>query len=356
MGAGLSLAEQTEEFRKSGIKSRAGHIWSGKLEEWLATVLPPGAYERYDTTDSDHTPGVDGPKDDETWLEWTERQRVGVQTWSFPTDDLRTEYLQSVSKRDEADVFALLRLFLFEESCFAKDTEYLHEAIYVRRDIEDPDWLPTEYWRRLLRWTGGDAMPHPSIRWTLDLLPHSPQQAIDAITGYLHVYRGTRPGGRSEGLLDAIAIIRARWIEDLSAGTQALFQLSPRDLELVVAALYRQLGYTVELTPPSRDGGRDVIATRALPGQSDVVEIECKAHTSPVGVGIARQLQGVVARSGANRGVLVTIGRFTRGAQQAANEDSRLELVDGTSLARMLNAMFGPLWYQDRGWICRNLK
>jgi len=355
MGAGLSLAEQIEEFQRSGAAPRAGYMWAGRLEEWLETVLPRGAAERYEFLESDDDCEVDGPRDDETIQEWTDRRRGGVQTWCFPTDQLCMEYLHSVSTRAEADVLALLRLFLFEEACFGRDSEYLHEALYVQEDPSHINYLPTEYRRRLWAWMGGDVKPHPSIRWVLDLLPHSPQQAIDAITGYLNVYRSVRPQGRTHGLLDAIAIIRARWIEDLSTGTEALFRLSPRDLEILVAVLYRKLGYIVELTPPTRDGGRDVIATKVVPGQSERVEIECKTHSSPVGVEIARQLQGVVASSGANRGVLVAIGSFTRGARKAESKDSRLELVDGGTLTRMLNAVFGPLWVEDRAWICRDV-
>lgn len=54
------------------------------------------------------------------------------------------------------------------------------------------------------------------------------------------------PDNRSEALLDAIAIIRARWIEDLSTSTEELFRLSPRDLELLAAALYAN-----SATPPA---------------------------------------------------------------------------------------------------------
>lgn len=55
----------------------------------------------------------------------------------------------------------------------------------------------------------------------LDLLPRAPRQAIDAITGYLNVYRWVRPNGRSEGLLHAVAIIRARWIDDSQSSVVA---------------------------------------------------------------------------------------------------------------------------------------
>ena len=118
---------------------------------------------------------------------------------------------------------------------------------------------------------------------------------------------------------------------------------------MLVAALYRNLGYTVELTPPSRDGGRDVIATRQTPGQRELAEIECKTHTSPVGVAYVQRLRGVIERHGANRGVLVTISRFTRVARKET-DDGRLELIDGTTLVQLLNANFGPRWAEiERG-------
>lgn len=348
------MDEQVAAVRASGVSPRVGSMWSGRLEQWLAAVLPPGAYERYDFDSEDAEDGGDQPRADETLLEWTDRRRAGVQTWSFPTDALRAEYLATVSDRPQAEVLALLRLFLFNDSCFGGDTEHLHQAFYVRKDPFSLDYLPTEFRVRLNHWVSGNAQPHPGIRWVLDLLPHAPQQAIDAITGYLNVYRGLRPEGRSEGLLDAIAVIRARWIDDLTNGTEALFRLSPRDLEVLVAALYQSLEYAVELTPPSRDGGRDVVVVRETPGRREVVQIECKTHTSPVGVGYVRQLRGVLDRFGASRGILVTIGRFTRGARQES-ADGRIELVDGATLIRMLNAAFGPLWVEDRAWITRSL-
>jgi restriction system protein len=354
MGAGLSLSDQADEFLGSGIEPRVGGYWSGRLEEWLTTVLPPGACERYGDTGSSEDQPEDGPGFDETPQEWTSRRRAGVQDWCFPTEELRTEYLRSASRRSEADVLALLRLFLFEDSCFGRDSEYLHQALSVQ-GLAVLDGLPAEYRKRLMGWLGGIAKPHPGIRWTLDLLPHSPQQAIDAVTGYLNAYRALRPDGRSQGLLDAAAVIRARWIDNLDDGTEALYRLSPRELELLVAALYQELGYAVQLTPPSRDGGRDVIAVRQTPGQREVIEIECKTHTSPIGVQYVRQLRGVIERHRANRGVLVTIGRFTRGARTETDDDTRLELIDGTTLVKLLNAAFGFLWVEDRAWICGGL-
>ncbi|WP_460724062.1 restriction endonuclease [Nocardia heshunensis] len=59
--------------------------------------------------------------------------------------------------------------------------------------------------------------------------------------------------------------------------------------------------------------------------------------------------------SGANRGVLITIGKFTRGARELEKNDPRLELVDGSVLIEMFNSMFGPLWSENRERICWGL-
>jgi restriction endonuclease Mrr len=80
--------------------------------------------------------------------------------------------------------------------------------------------------------------------------------------------------------------------------------------------------------------------------------IECKTHTSPVGVRYVRQLRGVIERQRVNRGVLVAIGTFTRGARLESNGDSRLELLDGAALVQLLNANFGPDWVENRDRIC----
>ncbi|MFF1819714.1 restriction endonuclease [Kribbella sp. NPDC058245] len=354
MSETMSLAAQVKELREAGLAHRLRLCWDGRLDEWLRTVLPAGAAERHEERLDDDFWDAQDLGEDESVQQWTDRLRAGYHFWCFPSAEVRQEYLSSVSSRSEDEVRALLRLFLFEESSFARDSETLYQALHWDYDVVMSP-LPVEYRRRLHFWLGGAAKPHPSIRWVRDLLPHAPGQAIHAIAGYLNVYREIRPEGRSQGLLDAISIIRARYVDDLTAGTDALYDVSPRELERLVAALYRELGYAVQLTPPSRDGGRDVVARRMSPGRTELIEIECKAHTAAVGVEIARQLQGVVARSGASRGVLVAIGRFTRGAVAAAADDSRLELVDGATLVRLLNEVFGPMWLEDRSWICDGL-
>lgn len=97
-----------------------------------------------------------------------------------------------------------------------------------------------------------------------------------------------------------------------------LYQLSPRLFEEVVGELLTRLGYEVSLTPASRDGGKDIyVATRNELG-SFLYIVECKKYAAdnPVGVGLVRQLHGVVQAEQATAGILATTSFFTRGAKE----------------------------------------
>lgn len=107
-------------------------------------------------------------------------------------------------------------------------------------------------------------------------------------------------------------------------------EMTPREFERLTAELLEDLGYEdVLLTPRSRDGGCDVIATRRLGGFSTVYAFECKRYDPdrPVGVLYARALLGTITHptSRAEYGVLVTTSRFTSGAHNFILTEPRLD-------------------------------
>jgi len=53
--------------------------------------------------------------------------RSDVWSWSFPTQELRDEYLASADSRDEGEVRALLRAFLFSDVSFPGDSRFLED-------------------------------------------------------------------------------------------------------------------------------------------------------------------------------------------------------------------------------------
>ena len=78
-------------------------------------------------------------------------------------------------------------------------------------------------------------------------------------------------------------------------------------------ALCRRLGYHVESTPISGDGGVDLIL-RHKSGKAVVVQ--CKSYKSPVGPAAARELYGSMMDFGADKSVLVCPAGFTRGVRE----------------------------------------
>lgn len=103
-----------------------------------------------------------------------------------------------------------------------------------------------------------------------------------------------------------------------------IFKITPREFEEIIAEIFKQQGFDVELTKRTRDGGKDVIAIyRNSMGIDTRYFIECKrfAPGNKVDVGIVRALYGVHSGlSGANKSIIVTTSSFTSEAIRFAND------------------------------------
>lgn len=108
-----------------------------------------------------------------------------------------------------------------------------------------------------------------------------------------------------------------------SAGTAANYsEMSGLEFEDYVKRLLEHKGWRVETTPLTRDGGIDLIARRNDDvGVEVTLYVQCKNHSSPVGVDVVRELNGSLPRQLAGaRGVLVCPSGFTADAIAFAKE------------------------------------
>lgn len=172
---------------------------------------------------------------------------------------------------------------------------------------------------------------------------------------------GSAPGSLA-AVLESILLARAGWnpaaevvislgqqawsaiIESLARERDRVFELSPRKFEELIAELVEKSGYKVELTPTSRDGGRDIIAVRTC----DLIFpdrhlIEAKLWTPPRKVGrpVIDAIYGVGARERCNGVMVVTPSGFSRDACESVSAfglDQYVRLVDGDEL---------PFWYHE---------
>jgi restriction system protein len=121
-----------------------------------------------------------------------------------------------------------------------------------------------------------------------------------------------------------------------------------RKFEEFLAGIYEQQGYKVELTRPSNDGGRDVIAT--MDGFCSVRILgQAKAYSPGhlVTHEEVRAMQGVLAADdNASKGMIVTTSDFAPGVKTAPAIQkfvpNRLELINGASLLAWLKSNAPP--------------
>jgi len=105
------------------------------------------------------------------------------------------------------------------------------------------------------------------------------------------------------------------------------------EFEYHVRGLLERRGWDVEITPAARDGGVDLIARAADNlGLEAVVYVQCKNTSTPVGVEIVRQLNGVLAtKEPGARAMVVCPAGFTAEARRCG-QSGRIELWDQHAL------------------------
>ncbi len=270
--------------------------------------------------------------------------------YEFPTSEHLQQYVDTIGERSEKDVRQLLRRLLIPSGTLGADKR--HAATLLMTQNSDPEMhramMEREYTRRLLLHETGRSKipPWEGITWVLDLLPHFPGQALQVLSAYVLAHAQDLPDGRLRGLHEAATVIRARYIglpKTPEEDVQFLLEREPRDLEHLVERLYSEMGYKTRLTPPQKDGGRDILARSQAVGRAERLRIECRRYTRPVGVGAARVLLGVVSDEKVNKGVLVTTSRFTDPAKKLADRNP-LELISGDQLVRLMNEHLGANW------------
>ena len=145
-----------------------------------------------------------------------------------------------------------------------------------------------------------------------------PAFLVGAAVSYFRRVRGTR-------ILSRAAASEAN----------AIGSTSHSDFELLVGAALRNSGYrVVNQALPGPDGGVDLIVEK----DRKRVLVQCKHwQTKSVGVGVIREIVGVVASRKADGAMVVTSGRFTDEAKAFAARTG-VDLLDGERLQKLIKA------------------
>ena len=114
-----------------------------------------------------------------------------------------------------------------------------------------------------------------------------------------------------------------------------LIKCSGLEFEKRIYSIFISLGFDeVILTPPSDDGGIDVIAHR----KGYKLAIQCKAHAKPSGPAPVRELYGVMCSEKFDFGLLINPSGFSSRAMEFA-KGKNIILVDKEGLQKLLDRL-----------------
>ena len=137
--------------------------------------------------------------------------------------------------------------------------------------------------------------------------------------------------------------INDQLLYELGKKPELLHNLSSYNFERVIARMFEKKGFTVKITPQTRDGGKDIfVAKNDL--FSFLFYVECKkyAPNRPVGIEVIQRLYGVISAENATGGIIATTSHFTKSAKDYIQErqlEHRLELQDYNTISNILNSL-----------------
>ena len=118
-------------------------------------------------------------------------------------------------------------------------------------------------------------------------------------------------------------------------GIDTIRNLTWYQFELLISEAFRRQGYSVRETEYGPDGGVDLILNK----NNKKLFVQCKHwKVWKINVKPIRELQGVISTKGADGGIFVTSGKYTKDAIDFARE-CNIELIDGDDLDDMFKGI-----------------
>lgn len=148
-------------------------------------------------------------------------------------------------------------------------------------------------------------------------------------------YQNDISGIQTPKLITDIKAVNETYLNLIKKNPNSMYNLSPRQFEEYTAELFQKMGYTVTITPQTRDGGKDLLILTHNALGDFLIYTECKRYSpdNPVGVRLIRELLGTVTADRATAGILVTSSYFTPEAKALSEiVKHQISLVDFNKL------------------------
>lgn len=286
----------------------------------------------------------------EEWIELRKRNEEFVYPQFFVPF---REWMKDIEQKSDMEIKELLRILL-QPYTLGVDTvdtyefykEYVQDKVNKEKNLQTYELCMNQlkYNERIYRiknkqeaWEG--------LTWVLPLLNINPMKALKALGMYFDAECIYMPDDRIHGISDAMDIIEEKYIKSASDKNAYIFSLTSREFEILIAILYEALGYKVNLTKATRDGGKDIIAEINENERKEKVFVECKLYkTCELKKETVRALGYTMLSEEATRAVIFTSGYATKELKEM---DTRIQIFDMEEMILLLNANLGERWYAD---------
>ena len=126
-------------------------------------------------------------------------------------------------------------------------------------------------------------------------------------------------------------------IQQINKFPELIYAVDPRKFEEIIAEIFYKMGFQVELTRTTRDGGYDVVA---ISNNMEKYLIECKrfAKHRKISIGFVQRLLGIKISEKARKAILATTSTFTQPAYDFGQKNIwHLELKDYNDIMLWVN-------------------
>lgn len=159
-----------------------------------------------------------------------------------------------------------------------------------------------------------------ALKMLAQLIERHPGQSIrELLHGAIYNFDGNlreTPDKLIAEIKPKIIVVNERLLEKLRRQPDIIFEIPPRKFEELVAELLDGMGFDVELTKQTRDGGKDILAYMNTGIGKFLCLVEAKKYRQDrtIGVELVRTLYGTLSDYQANSAMLVTTSSFSQDA------------------------------------------
>ena len=139
-------------------------------------------------------------------------------------------------------------------------------------------------------------------------------------------------------LKSIVPICKYEYLNNLIVSNESinLLEVDPYELESLVTILFRNMGYTVEETKKSHDGGIDCLLNHNDPILGGKVIGQVKRYKNNIDISKLREFESVLRNSDAMKGLFISTSNFSTQCEKFA-ADNNITLINGRTLVKYFN-------------------